>query len=76
MQQIVIWHDRMGKSADEIATEYELEVADVYAAMAYYFDHREEIDFGIKESADWIAELRAVSQSLVKKKLQPDGDNG
>lgn len=42
--QIAIWHDRMAKSADEIATEYDLELADVHAALAYYFDHQQEID--------------------------------
>ena len=41
---IVIWHERLGKSADEIATDYNLTLADVYAALAYYFDHREAID--------------------------------
>ena len=30
---IVIWHERLGKSADEIATEYDLTLADVYAAL-------------------------------------------
>ena len=41
---IVIWHERLGRSADEIATEYDLTLADVYAALAYYFDNREVID--------------------------------
>lgn len=36
VQNIVIWYERMGKSADEIATEYELDLSDVYAALAYY----------------------------------------
>ena len=35
VQNIVIWHERMGQSADEIATEYNLSLADVYAALAY-----------------------------------------
>ena len=47
VQNIVIWYDRMGKSADEIATEYELDLADIHAALAYYFDHRIEIDESI-----------------------------
>jgi uncharacterized protein (DUF433 family) len=44
VQHIAIWHERLGKSADEIATDYDLTLADVYAALAYYFDHRAEID--------------------------------
>ncbi len=33
VQNIVIWHEFMGHSADEIATEYDLSLADVYAAF-------------------------------------------
>jgi uncharacterized protein (DUF433 family) len=34
VQNVVIWHERMGLCADEIATEYGLSLADVYAALA------------------------------------------
>ena len=47
---IAIWHERLGKSADAIATEYDLTLADVYAALTYYFDHRAEIDKSINRS--------------------------
>jgi uncharacterized protein (DUF433 family) len=76
VQQIVIWHDRLGRSADEIATEYELDLSDVYAALAYYFDHRQEIDTAIEESRDWIKELRHKTPSLVKQKLAEDPSDG
>jgi uncharacterized protein (DUF433 family) len=54
----VLWHERLDLSADEIATEYDLSLADIYAALAYYYDHREEIDRSIKADEDFIAELR------------------
>ena len=76
VQQIVIWHDRMGRSADEIATEYDLELSDVYAALAYYFDRREEIDRAIEASDKWIEEMRQKTPSLVKQKLQQDSTDG
>ena len=44
VQDIVVWHERMGRDADQIAAEYDLTLADVYAALAYYFTHRQEID--------------------------------
>jgi len=47
VQDIVLWHERLGLSADEICAEYDLELADVYAALSYYFDHRSEIDQSI-----------------------------
>jgi uncharacterized protein (DUF433 family) len=37
----------MGRSADEIANEYDLTLAHVYAALAYYYDHQSEIDKAI-----------------------------
>ena len=76
VQQIVIWHDCMGRSADEIATEYDLELSDVYAALAYYFDHREEIDRAIEDSDKWIEEMRQKTPSLVKQKLRQDSTDG
>ena len=60
---IAIWHERLGKCADEIATEYDLTLADVYAALAYYFDHREEIDQSIKESEEFVKALRQKTPS-------------
>lgn len=76
VQQIVIWHDRMGRSADEIATEYDLELSDVYAALAYYFDHREDIDRAVEGSDKWIEEMRQKTPSLVEQKLQQDSTDG
>ena len=43
VQHIVIWHERMGLSADEIASNHGLSLADVYATLTYYYDHRQEI---------------------------------
>ena len=70
VENIVIWHERMGKSADEIATEYDLTLADIYAALAYYFDHRVEIDQGIQGSAAFAEALRQRSPSKLQQKLQ------
>ena len=69
VQTIVIWHERIGLSADEIATEHDLSLADVYAALAYYYDHREEIDRAIREDEEFIAELRRQTPSRLSEKL-------
>ena len=57
VENIVIWHDLLGKSADEIATDYDVTLADVYAALAYYFDHQYEIDRSIEESRAFVDSL-------------------
>ena len=66
---IVIWHERLGRSADEIATEYDLTLADVYTALAYYFDNREAIDESIAKSKALVANLRKKNVSQLAQKL-------
>jgi uncharacterized protein (DUF433 family) len=60
---IVMWHERLRKSVDEIASDYGLTLADVHAALAYYFDHRADID---KDMADGqvFAEVPTPSHAL------------
>ncbi len=73
VQDIAIWHERLGKSADEIATEYDLTLGDVYAALAYYFDHREEIDARLTEDGAFAEALRARTPSKRFQKLSSLG---
>ena len=58
VQDVVVWHERLNLGADVIASEYGLSLADVYAALAYYYDHREEVDQAIKKDEELVAELR------------------
>lgn len=58
VQHIVIWHERMGLSADEIASDHGLTLAEVYAALTYYYDHRQEIDKAILADESTVSELR------------------
>lgn len=69
VEHIVVWHERLGMSADEIAGEYDLELADLYAALAYYFAHREEIDQSIREGKETVRQLRDQNSSLLEEKL-------
>ena len=73
---IAIWHERLGRSADDIATEYDLTLADVHAALAYYFDHRAEIDEWIAESKALIAVLRKENVSRLAEKLLEQTKHG
>lgn len=69
VQNIVVWHEQMGKSVDEISAEYDLSLADIYAALAYYFDNREQVDRSIVEDEAFVTELRDRAESPLKKKL-------
>lgn len=70
VQDIMFWHERLAISADEIATEYDLSLADVYAALAYYYDHREEIDRSIAEDDAFVTALRESSSSILQERLR------
>ena len=69
VQNIAIWHERMGLSADEIASDYDLSLAEVHAALAYYFDHRDEIEKSIRDGLAFAEEMRKAHPSLVTQKL-------
>ena len=69
VQNIVIWHEWMGQSADEIATEHDLSLAEVYAALAFYYDHQIEINEDIQESESFVGALRQQIPSKVSRKL-------
>lgn len=60
---------RMGQSLEEIAGRYELSLASVYAAMAFYYDHKEEIDQRTAEAEAFAEIERSKAPSLLKKKL-------
>ena len=68
IQNVAIWYDRLGWSADEIASEYNLDLADIYAALAYYFANREQVDHAIKENQTFAKQLRHQDPSLLDRK--------
>jgi uncharacterized protein (DUF433 family) len=73
VQNIAIWHETMGKSVDEIADEYDLAIADIYAALAYYFEHKAEIDASLARSQALVKSLRDSFPSKLNGKLKNDG---
>jgi uncharacterized protein (DUF433 family) len=70
VQNIVIWHETLGKTADEIADEHDLTLSDVYAALAYYFDHQEEINKSLADGNDFVETARQSSSSKLGAKLR------
>ena len=66
VQDVIIWHERLGKSVDEIATEYHLTLADVYAALTYYYDNQVEVDQHIREEKEWVERLKRKVPSKLR----------
>jgi uncharacterized protein (DUF433 family) len=76
VQDIMVWHELQGLSADEIVTQYpQLALGDVYAALTYYHDHREEIRQSMKEDEEFVKQLQAKTASKLQQKLS-GGDAG
>ena len=60
VQDIVVWHERQGRSPEQIVASYpQLTLADVYAALTYYFDHCEDIKRQMKAGEDFVAQMKA-----------------
>lgn len=71
VQDIVIWSEEMGMSPDEILYHYpSITLADVYAALAYYHDHREEIRSQIRADEAFVQEMQAQTPSLLQERLK------
>lgn len=69
VEDIALWHERLGLSADQIAAEHGLTLAEVYAALAYYFAHREEVERSMRDGQTLAEAVRRANPSLVKQRL-------
>jgi uncharacterized protein (DUF433 family) len=72
VEDVAIWHERLGMSPDEIVSAYpSITLSDVHAALAYYYEHRERIDAAIREGEQFVAQMRAQAPpSLLRQKLR------
>ena len=60
VEDVAIWHERMGMSPDEIVSSYPtITLSDVHAALAYYYENRQRIDADIEEGQKFVEEMRA-----------------
>lgn len=63
VQDIVLW-DEEGLSADEIVARVPtISLADVHAALAYYYDHPDEINRQIQEDESFANQMESASLS-------------
>lgn len=70
VQDVFVWHELQGQSADEIVSRFpQLTMADVYAALSYYWDHRDEIQRDMQAESDLVTRLRQQSVSPLAEKL-------
>ena len=74
VQDVVIWHERLGLSADEIASRFpHLTLASIYVALAYYHEHRDEIHMHMEHGQALVEELKRAYPSKVP--MDPERDS-
>jgi len=69
IEDIVLMHLRLGQSLIEIAGKYNLPLAGVHAAIAYYYDHHDEIDRSIEDDEVFAEAFRRNNPSLLQERL-------
>ncbi len=68
---IYVWHELHGMSPDEILRDFpQLSMADIFAALTYLWDHRNEIVNSLAEEQATSDRLRSVFPSKLAAKLQ------
>jgi uncharacterized protein (DUF433 family) len=77
VEDVAIWHERMGMSPDQIVSEYpSLTLADVHAALAYYSENRERIDAEIEAAKKYAEEMRANTRSQSARSSSASSSSG
>ncbi len=71
VMDIVLWQTKCGWSPDEIVFHFpQLSLAEVHAALAYYWDHKEKVEADIRSSEENEAKSRRKHPSKLKEKLE------
>ena len=71
VEDVYVWHVLQGKSAAEIVGDFpQLTLADVHAAMAYYWDNEELMQRQMALGREVVEELRAKNPPLLPEAMQ------
>jgi uncharacterized protein (DUF433 family) len=59
VQHITLEYERLGWTPDQICDAHPgLTLADIHAAITYYYDHKDEIDNAIQNDEEFVEHLR------------------
>jgi uncharacterized protein (DUF433 family) len=72
VQDVYVWHELQGQSADEIISNFpHLTLADVHAALSYFFDHQEEVQQQMRADDAFVDAMKQKYPSKLQEKLKP-----
>jgi uncharacterized protein (DUF433 family) len=52
VSDLAVYHTLGGMSADQLAAQFDLDLAQVYAALSYYYRHKATLDAEIRANSD------------------------
>src|SRR5207253_1262411 len=71
VMDIVIWYEYQGKTPDEIVYHYpSITLSDVHQALAYYYDHMDEIREEMRLEDEFVEEFFKKNPSALQSKLR------
>lgn len=70
VEDVYIWHEVQGLSPHEIVTRFpQLTLADVHAALAYFWDNREQMQQQMTRGREVAEQIAADNPPLLPRKL-------
>lgn len=69
---MAVW-TQQGMTPEQIAAEYPLTLAEIHAALAYYYDHKSELDAQLTTDEARLAEYAANDHSPMMEQLRSLG---
>jgi len=70
VKDVVGWYEHLGMSADEIAAIYDLQLADIFAALAYYHANIEILQQQWREEEGLVEALKQQYPSRLLQRLR------
>ena len=71
VMDIVIWYEHQGMTPDEIVDQFPtITLSDVHTALAYYYDHIEEIREEMRREEEFADEFRRNNPSVLQARLR------
>jgi len=69
---VAVW-TQQGMTPEQIAAEFSLSLAQIHAALAYYYDHQQELDKQLAEDEARLAAYAAHDHSPIMEELRALG---
>lgn len=73
VKDVVMWYEYLGMSADEISINYDLNLADIFAALAYYHANIETLQAQWREDEKLVDALKKQYPSRLQQRLRSNG---